>query len=140
MAEKTALKMKPGTYYAGINRPWYAGQDAVRKEVEKRLGVTDVRFFSRKKTQPPVNPKIDPRYSDGWDEWISARYDGPEKLLPVDRLWNWVVRSDTAKPPAALPPAPGAAPEEPEASAAAGGLVVVGGLGALAFAVWYARR
>jgi hypothetical protein len=137
MPEKTTLKMKPGRYFAGINRPWYASQSAVRAEVEKRLGLTDVRFFARK-VAPPINPRIDPRYADGWDEWISARYDGPERLVSTDRLWQWVVRSSSAEPP---PASSGATAQGADtADGSPGGWVVLGGLGALVFSVWYARR
>lgn len=132
------LNMKPGRYFAGINRPWYAGQDAVRKEIGKRLGLTEIVFYPRSTKLPAgIDPKkLDPRYEDGWDEWVAARYAGEAKQLTTDRLWQWVLRVNDSSA-AALP----ALPPPPQPSAGAGGaLVVVGGLGALAFSIWYARR
>jgi hypothetical protein len=145
MAEKTTLNLKPGRYFAGINRPWYASQSAVRSEIQKRLGLTDIQFFSRKTSAPPVNPKIDPRYGEGWDEWVAARYGGPPKQVTTDRLWQWVVHaSDTVKLPG-LPAAPATSSPTvmifagtPQVSG--GGALVALGLGAFALAVWHARR
>lgn len=135
----TTLNMKPGRYFAGINRPWYASQDAVRSEITKRLGLTEIIFYPRSVKLPAgIDPKkLDPRYGDGWDEWVSARYTGAEKPVTTERLWQWVLRVNDASA-AALPALP---PPPPETSAGAGGvLVVVGGLGALVFSIWYARR
>lgn len=145
MAEKTTLNLKPGRYFAGINRPWYASQSAVRAEIGKRLGLTDIQFFSRKTSAPPVNPKVDPRYADGWDEWVSARYAGAPKQVTTDRLWQWVVRAgDGVMLPALPAPMAGPGPTmmifEGSPSASAGGALVLLGIGALGLVAWHVRR
>ncbi len=135
----TTLNMKPGRYFAGINRPWYASQDAVRAEIGKRLGLTEIVFYPRSTKLPAgIDPKkLDPRYGEDWDEWVAARYTGPEKQVTTDRLWAWVLRANDSGA-AALPALP---PPPVQSSAGAGGvLVVVGGLSALAFSIWFARR
>lgn len=127
------LILKPGNYYAGINRPWYASQEAVRSEVQSTLGLTGIRFYPRK-TPLPVDPKKDPRYSDDWDEWIAARYDGPSKTVDVERLWSWVVRSNA--PASSLPPEQAPAPDQGDGAATGIGLVLaLGGVAALAVAL-----
>lgn len=135
----TTLNMKPGRYFAGINRPWYASQDAVRTEIGKRLGLTEIVFYPRAVKLPVgIDPKkLDPRYGEDWDEWVSARYTGPSKQVSTDRLWAWVLRVNDSSAAAlpALPP-----PPVPSSAGAGGALVVVGGLGALVVALWYARR
>ncbi len=134
----TTLNMKAGRYFAGINRPWYASQDAVRAEITKRLGLTQIAFYPRSVALPKgIDPKkTDPRYGEDWDEWIAAHYSGAEKQVKAERLWAWVLRVNdgaaAALPALPAPPAPSSGP--------AGALVVVGGLGVVALALWAARR
>lgn len=108
MADQT-ITLSPGTYYVGVDRPWWLSQSRVRDELQKHP-IARVTFNDRDGQPPPVDPRTDPTYSDDWDEWISAVYNGPETTLEARRVWAWMVRVPRG---VALPPRP---PEEPSPS------------------------
>jgi hypothetical protein len=90
---KATIPLMRAKYYAGIDRPWFASRSAVRSALTKTVGagVTGVRFHDRDE-QLPVNPRVDPRYSDEWDEWIELLYEGVPRSLETERVWAWLVR------------------------------------------------
>ena len=109
-----AINLVPGRYYAGFTRPWYATQGMVTSRLEDG-GLKNVVWHSREDSQPPVNPKSDPGYSDNWDEWISV--DMPvTKVVELPGRPPWIVAAPTPRvklPTSSKPgtgPSPGEAP------------------------------
>lgn len=90
---KLNVTLEPGVYAVGINRPWYATQGMVRSEVEKLTGLRNIVFHDRNdKVLLPVNPRLDPYYSNDWDEWLEGTYDGPKRVLPnTEKIWAWMI-------------------------------------------------
>lgn len=87
----TTIKLEPGTYFVGVDRPWYATRGAVRSRLGA-LGFRNVLFYDRESKAPPVNARLDPLYSDDWDEWVRGEYTGAATSQTVDRVWAWLVR------------------------------------------------
>ncbi len=85
------MKLVSGAkYFAGIKRPFFISQGMVSSAATD-LGFTDIKFHERDKTLP-VNPKLDPKYEDDWDEWVEAKYSGPTKEHDITRRWKWAIR------------------------------------------------
>lgn len=116
-----ALAVKTGTYYAGINRPFFVSDSMIRSKLAE-MGAQLVAIYDRSKTPLPatVDPRAkDPRYQDDWDEWMIVNWSGPPKTLDVKRVWKWLLVSPL-KP----------ATSQPLASSSKGG----GSLAPMAFA------
>jgi hypothetical protein len=143
---KLPVHFKPGTIYAGINRPFFASRGAVRSEVRKLPGVGAVRFYERKKTALPlnVNPKRDPLYQDNWDEWVAIEYEGPDRVVQLDRQWKWLLLAPKQpgevfpKDPAALNPE--LTPDEPGGNSSFVNVLLLFPWIAVATVVRYKRR
>lgn len=106
------VRLAPGTFYAGIDRPFYASQGAVADTLRTLFGVTDVRFHPKTDPLPPgVSPERDPDRSGPWSEWVSAEYSGPERSIVQEKLWSWLVF--VPKPAARKPAEPDAEPYGP---------------------------
>jgi hypothetical protein len=110
---KQAVSFKRGVLFVGINRPWYASRGAVRSELRNLgAGVVSIRFFDREQPLPSgVNPRRDPLYQDNWDEWIELTYDGPDRVLHLERVWKWILLRK-AKPSEVFPVDPALANPE----------------------------
>lgn len=92
------MKLVSGAqYFAGIKRPFFVPQSMLVSAAES-LGFSNVQFYSREEKVPPVNPKLDPTYSDEWDEWISADYVGTTKEHDITKRWAWAIRRVKGKP------------------------------------------
>jgi hypothetical protein len=120
MAEVT-VHLAPGTFYAGIDRPWYVSQEVVAQTLRQRFGVTQVRFHPKSAPLPAgVSPDNDPKYSGPWSEWISASYAGPERSIRQDKSWSWLdfvpAPPATIEPTDGSPAVPGGAPAMPAPS------------------------
>ena len=128
MATKVQVSFTRGVIYVGIDRPWYASQSAVRKELAKQIGFVSLSFHPRSEA-PPVDPHVDPKYSDKWDEWIRIVYDGADRVVPLPRVWAWLVRVRAAagKP---LETDAAASNPDPVAVPALGVLVLLAPIGA----------
>lgn len=64
-------------YWAGANRPWYVGQGMVTDYLQGK-GFANVQWHKRAESLPAdINPRASTTYSDDWDEWVSADYQGP---------------------------------------------------------------
>jgi hypothetical protein len=99
------VKIRPAVYYAGLDRPFYVSRSAV-EERARAEGFSELKWHKRELEAPPVDPKIDPRGSDDWDEWISARYAGPERVLELPQRPAWFIRGTTPEPLPAKKPEP----------------------------------
>lgn len=95
-----AVSLSPGRYAVGVNIPWFLPNGMVVSEIEKR-GFKNIVFHDRDSSaQLPVNPRLDPTYSDDWDQWITADYVGAPNTLNEKKLWAWAVKlPDNAPPP-----------------------------------------
>jgi hypothetical protein len=106
------VRLAPGTFYAGIDRPFYASQEAVADTLRTLFGVTDVRFHPKTDALPSgVSPERDPNHAGPWSEWVSAEYSGPERSIVQEKLWSWLVF--VPKPAAKKPVEPDAEPYGP---------------------------
>lgn len=107
------VHLEPGTFYAGINRPFFISQSLVRSKIED-LGGKNIVFHPRTDPTPSnVKPLSYPGYDDSWDEWISADYDGPKKDLDVAKHWSWLL---VVPKPASAPSGPPGPPATPTSS------------------------
>lgn len=134
MANQVSIRLDPGTYFVGINRPWYASRGAVRSRLES-VGFRNVRFYDREST-PPVNPRLDSHYQDGWDEWLRADYSGAIETKKVERVWQWWVRI----PRAVAEKTPAIANPEPETASKKTGGVALLAVAPVAVAGWIWSR
>jgi hypothetical protein len=92
-------------YWAGANRPWYVGQGMVTDYLRGK-GFANVQWHKRADALPTdIDPRASTTYSDDWDEWVSADYQGAIGSLspPVDLPWYIVhlPSYQAAKPPVA---------------------------------------
>jgi hypothetical protein len=107
------VELRPGTYYAGVDRPWFASRDAVQDRASSE-GFGPIEWHDRDEGNPPVNPRADPKSNmdASWDEWVRVRYLGRPRVVDLPQRPPWVVYW-----PDAMGPAPGAprAPDAPPA-------------------------
>lgn len=85
------------TYYAGADRPFFVTQSMVSDYLRDK-GFADIAWHKRKVALPSnVNPRGAAKYSDEWDEWVSATYTGAAGTLdpPVDLPWVVIDRPQT---------------------------------------------
>lgn len=110
------VHLQPGSFFAGINRPWYASQAAVRNALRSSFGFGAVTFHGR---SVPLPAAVRARLSaaeladTGWDEWLEASYSGPRRDVAHSKQWSWLVEpaSAPAKPSPARPsPSPALPP------------------------------
>ena len=107
MASKLNLTFSPGTYFAGVDIPWYVPNSMIVDRLMKEPGVKGVWIYPRKGTRLPVNPYLDRLYNDDWQEWIRLKYDGPVRVLRSAKQWAWMVSVPKAiehQLPAFVPP------------------------------------
>lgn len=96
MAEERDIRLFPGVrYYAGVSLPWYVPRGIVTSAV-KEIGFKDVEWHPRAE-RPPVDPHDDPSYSDDWENWATAVYQGPTQLHHLSHAPAWIV-TDTELP------------------------------------------
>lgn len=109
----TVVHLQPGTFFAGINRPWYASQAAVRNAMRSDFGFGSVTFHPRSAALPAaVRAKLTAAElaDKGWDEWLEATYSGSRRDVSHSKQWSWLV-----EPSHAAAPAPPARPSPPPA-------------------------
>jgi hypothetical protein len=106
------IVLEPGTWYAGYHDvPFFIPEGLIQSTIAK-FGVTDFAFHDREDLAPPVNPRLDPKYTDTWESWLTATYHGQPKTIEIpyyDHVDWLLVQRTRAKPPAP-PVAPPAAP------------------------------
>jgi hypothetical protein len=85
-----SFPLQTGTWFAGVSLPFFVSQGAVESAGEK-IGFEGFSWHDRTDALPPiVLPNSDPSYSDDWDEWLSARYEGPSKTATVPQRPAWL--------------------------------------------------
>jgi hypothetical protein len=66
------IQLVPGAWFAGYHAPFFVSNSMVRNAIAQ-MGLTNIQQHDRKDPLPAhVNPKLDPRYRDSWDTWLSA--------------------------------------------------------------------
>lgn len=139
------LTLRPGRYFAGVDIPFFVPNSAIRNGVEE-LGGRNVTITEREDVQLPFDPREDPKYSDSWEEVVTADYPGPTKTIDTPRRWKWLMviakpASSSAPSSSSLPSSPAPAPV-PEHRSSGGAVLLVLGLGAAAaagVALWKRR-
>jgi hypothetical protein len=98
------LQLVPGgRWYVGTKLPFFVPESMVTAAVED-LGFTGVEWYDRDDAMPPVDPRGDPQYSDGWSEWATGVYQGAPRSYSLTYNVPWVVSDAPAeKPVEALP-------------------------------------
>lgn len=119
----TVVHLQPGTFYAGISRPWYASQAAVQNAMRSDFGFGSVKFHARSVALPAaVRSRLSAAElaDKGWDEWLEASYTGVRRDVTHSKQWSWLVEPSSAAVPAPpVRPSPSPAPRLPAAPAAA---------------------
>lgn len=77
------------TYYAGFSRPFFVTKGMISSALADRH--VELTGIYKRESAPPVDPKRDPKYSDDWDEWMTAKYTGAPGWFQAERQWNWLV-------------------------------------------------
>jgi hypothetical protein len=90
-----------GKYYVGVDLPWYVSHGMVESRLESQ-GFRSFVWHDRSSDPVPVDVHVDPHYSDGWDEWLSLEYVGPEQNITLPGRPSFIVRV-VPRPPAAPP-------------------------------------
>ena len=90
--------ISPGPYIAGLSRPFFVSRGMVESRA-KTEGFGPLTWFSRDTDSPMVNPKHDPKYSDDWDEWVSATYQGQPRTMRLPASPAWLLRNDKVGTP-----------------------------------------
>jgi hypothetical protein len=114
----TAIALVNGSkYWAGASRPFFISQGTVSSYLRGK-GFSDIVWHERSEALPAsVTPRSDPEYSDDWDEWVSADYNGPAGSISPPVAIPWLIvhlpsvaqqttTTGTAKPPASTPNVP----------------------------------
>jgi len=102
MPDTRTIILEPGTWYAGYHDiPFIIPESLIANQIAK-WGFTDFTWTDREDGRPPLDPRADPRYTDTWDGWVSAKYAGPERTVKVpyyDHVdWLLVVSSKKKVP------------------------------------------
>lgn len=151
MATKVKLTLRPGQYFAGVDIPFFVPNGAIVDGVEE-LGGRNVTITDREDTQLPFDPRKDPKYSDSWEEVVTADYPGPTKTIETPRRWKWlmvIAKPAGSSAPSSSSPAPSSAPSSstpapvPQRSSGGGTVLLVLGVAAAAVAgvaLWRRRR
>jgi hypothetical protein len=134
-----SVRVEPGRYFAGLSRPFFVTRGAVEERAHEE-GFRSLIWHERGRERPPVDPALDPKLDDDWEEWVQAEYAGPPRVMTIPARPAWIVRGTTssqAKPsPVHVAPAPEppktTTPTRPHSSAA---WAVVAGIGLVLLAV-----
>ena len=86
------VTLAPGPYVAGLNRPFFVSRGMVEARA-KTEGFGKLTWYDRATDSPMVNPKHDPNYSDDWDEWFSAEYEGIPRTAELPASPAWLLRN-----------------------------------------------
>lgn len=83
------INLIPGRrYYAGVDLPFFVPRSVVTSGAQD-LGFQNIVWHD--KSDPlPINPRSDPLYKDGWDEWATGIYQGPAKQETLSQSPNWI--------------------------------------------------
>lgn len=124
--------LEPGQWFAGYHAPFFVSTGMIQPTLEK-YGLKAISWKDRDDDPLPanLNPKSDPKYSDDWDSWVMATYDGAPKTVEIPHYdyVDWLVRSPAAKPKPTVTPSSGG-------SGGAAGWVLLG----LALVAWFRAR
>lgn len=93
-----------GKYYVGVSLPWYVSHGMVESRLEDQ-GFASFVWHDRKEPVP-VNVRVDPHYSDDWDEWLSLEYVGAEKNITLPGRPAFLVRVVPVPPSVVVKPPP----------------------------------
>lgn len=124
MATTRKVLLEPGVWFAGYHAPFFISDSMIQPFIEK-FGVKGITWKDRDDPLPAgVNPKVDPKYSDDWESWVQATYDGAAKTVEIPHYdhVDWLVRVPTA----AAKPTPTTKPSA--GSDGAAGWVLLAGL------------
>jgi len=102
MTDKRTIILEPGTWYAGFHDvPFFISEGMIQNELAK-WHLADFKWMDRDDGPPPLDPRADPRYTDTWEAWVTAKYDGPERTVTVpyyDHVdWLLVVSRKSKRP------------------------------------------
>ena len=146
MAKSVKLTLRRGRYFAGVDIPFFVPNSAIVDGVEE-LGGQAVTITDREDAQLPFDPREDPKYSDSWEEVVTADYPGPTKTIDTPRRWKWLMviaaPATSSSAPSSAPSSSTPAPVPEKRSSGAGGVLLVLGVAAAAaagVALWKRRR
>lgn len=156
MAKPVKVTLRRGRYFAGVDVPFFVPNSLIVEGV-RELGGENVAITDRADAVLPFDPaKVDPKYSDAWEEVVTADYDGPTKTIEEPRRWKWLVVVPSSSAPSSSTPGstantPGvsdivagaAKPRPLERSSSGAGVAVVVGAAAAAgvgLLLWKRRR
>lgn len=129
----TRKLLEPGTWFAGFSVPFFVSNSMISTKLET-MGFREIKIFDRTDKAPPVNARLDPRYADDWDQWLTAEYVGKPQALDMPSQIKWLLHATRpaqgappASPPPGLPPA-GKPPGGAVAGKLIGGALLLGGL------------
>ena len=126
MANTRKILLEPGQWFAGYHAPFFVSTGMIQPTLEK-YGVKGITWKDREDPLPAnVNPKSDPKYSDDWESWVTAAYDGPAKSVEIPHYdyVDWLVV------------VPALAPQKPTPTRPSGGSDGAAGWVLLGFALW----
>lgn len=85
------INLEPGRFYAGVTIPFFIPNSMVVAKLES-LGFTNITIHDRADSATlAINPRKDPKYSDSWEQWVEADYNGEAKPLEFERHWQWLM-------------------------------------------------
>lgn len=95
------VRLVPGArWFAGVDLPWWLPTSLVTSGAED-MGFSEVTWHERSEALP-VDPRSDGTYSDGWDQWATGIYRGPERDHAMAWTIPWLVGVNP--PPAVVQP------------------------------------
>lgn len=100
MATTRKVLLEPGQWFAGYHAPFFITDSMIQPTLEK-YGLKAITWKDRDDPLPAnLNPKADPKYSDDWDSWVTAVYDGAAKTVEIPHYdhVDWLVRTPAAVP------------------------------------------
>lgn len=107
------ILLEPGTWYAGYHDVPFFISDAMIQSVLSKYGLTEFAFHDRDELVPPVDPKVDPKYREGWEAWLTAKYSGKPQTIEIPAYSDhvdWLL----VRPTFTVKPTPAPASEAPE--------------------------
>lgn len=113
MADTRKLILEPGKWWGGYHAPFFISPSMLETFLKKQ-GFTDFNWQDRDAEHPLpayINPKVDPKYSDNWEAWVSATYNGARRTVEIPHYdyVDWVLVQ--------AQPLPATAPAKPPAKA-----------------------
>lgn len=145
------LTLRPGRYFAGVDIPFFIPNAAIVDGVQE-LGGENVIITDRADAELSFDPRTDPKYSDAWEEVVTADYRGPTKTIETPRRWKWlmVIAAPSSSAPGTTSNTPGvldivtssSAPKPVEGSSSSALLVALGVAAAagVGLVLWRRRR